>query len=403
MTTDVSTAGTGSAVWLREEDCRLDDFRALVEQTTTTRDVPYADSIVDNVPVYDCAALRRHAAASDGRRAVQAELAHVLLDGPGLAVFRGGFEDQSVVDDATEVFFGLVDDQRREGRASGDHYAKPGANDRVWNALEKLALRAPSAFARYYANDIIPLVATAWLGPAYQVTSQINVVNPGGAAQSPHRDYHLGFVTNDVAERYPVHAHRLSPVLTLQGAIAHCDMPVETGPTMYLPYSQRYNAGFLAWRRPEFAAYFDSHRVQLPMGTGDIVFLSPALFHAAGHNRSSDTKRIVNLLQISSAFGRAMESIDRERMSTALFPVLLELRATGVPDDALGNVIAASSEGYAFPTNLDHEPPIGGLAPPSQADLVWHAVTERWDVTRLADELAAHTRRRRTDDCSAAE
>ena len=382
------------AVWMGAGDCRLNDFRVLVEQSTQQDDVPFADSIVDNVPVYDCSSLRRHISSVDGRLAVQAELADVLLDGPGLAVFRGAFDDESIVDHATEAFFAMIDDQRREGKASGDHYAKPGANDRVWNALEKLAVRDPPVFAAYYANDIIALAAAAWLGPAYQVTSQVNVVNPGGAAQSPHRDYHLGFVTDDVAAQYPRHAHRLSPVLTLQGAIAHCEMPVETGPTMYLPYSQRYDAGFLAWRRPEFADYFGEHRVQLPMSKGDAVFLSPALFHAAGHNRSSDTRRMVNLLQISSAFGRAMECVDRRRMSNALFPALLDLRASGVGDDAIRHVVAASAEGYAFPTNLDEEPPISGLAPPSQADLVWQAVVERWDPDTLTAKLDAHAHRR---------
>src|SRR5437667_42928 len=83
-----------------------------------------------------------------------------------------------------------------------DDLAKPGANDRVWNALEKLAVREPRVFAEYYANDVIALVSTAWLGPAYQVTSQVNVVNPGGAAQVPHRDYHLGFMPGERATQY---------------------------------------------------------------------------------------------------------------------------------------------------------------------------------------------------------
>lgn len=55
----------------------------------------------------------------------------------------------------------------------------------------------------------------AWLGPGYQVTSQINVVNPGGAAQTAHRDYHLGFASAERAARFPAHVHQLSPVLTL--------------------------------------------------------------------------------------------------------------------------------------------------------------------------------------------
>ena len=111
-------------------------------------------------------------------------------------------------------------------------------------------------------------MSRAWLGPNYQVTSQVNVVNPGGAAQIPHRDYHLGFQTVEVAEEFPAHAHRLSAVLTLQGAVAHTDMPVESGPTMYLPHSQKYELGYLAWRRPEFVEYFAAHHVQLPARQG---------------------------------------------------------------------------------------------------------------------------------------
>ena len=34
-------------------------------------------------------------------------------------------------------------------------------------------------------------------------------------------------------------------------------------------------------------------------------------------------KRMANLLQVSSAYGRAMESVDRARMSAALYPALL--------------------------------------------------------------------------------
>ena len=47
----------------------------------------------------------------------------------------------------------------------GDHFAKPGANDRIWNALEKLCLRDPAVFAAYYGNAVIALVSEAWLGP----------------------------------------------------------------------------------------------------------------------------------------------------------------------------------------------------------------------------------------------
>jgi len=57
-------------------------------------------------------------------------------------------------------------------------------------------------------------------------TPQVNVVNPGGDGQTAHGDNHLGFQSDETCARYPAHVHALSQVLTLQGAVAHCDMPV---------------------------------------------------------------------------------------------------------------------------------------------------------------------------------
>src|ERR1700733_12178837 len=314
--------------------------------------------------------------------------------GGGIVVFRRAFADLAAVDAATEVFFAIIEQQRRDNKSSGDHFAKPGANDRIWNALEKLALRAPEVFARYYANEAIAMVSQAWLGTGYQVTSQVNVVNPGGAAQSAHRDYHMGFQTAEEIAEFPAHAHQLSPFLTLQGAVAHCDMPLESGPTLYLPFSQTFASGYFAYRKPEFAAYFDAHRVQLPLAKGDAAFFNPALFHAAGHNRSSDIRRIGNLLQVSSAYGRAMESVDRAAMAKALYPALRA--ASDLSPRAIASVIAASADGYAFPTNLDRDPPIGGLAPQTQAQLMGQALAEGWGAGGFARGGGEHAARRLT-------
>ena len=196
------------------------------------------------------------------------------------------------------------------------------------------------------------------------------------------------------AARFPAHVHELSTALTLQGAVAHGDMPVETGPTMFLPHSQKYPAGYLAFHRPEFSAYFDQHYVQLPLTKGDAVFFNPALFHGAGTNHSADVRRMANLLQISSAFGRAMETVDRVATVKALYPVLRGRRAAGTSEAELIRVIAASAEGYAFPTNLDLDQPIGGLAPPTQADLVWESLGQGLDLDRFESLLSAQTDRR---------
>ncbi|MFD4950111.1 phytanoyl-CoA dioxygenase family protein [Streptomyces sp. NPDC058451] len=386
----MSSVSVHRRAWLSEQDCDLGSFRALVERATDLAGYPHASAVDRGVLVYDAVRLR----GAGDRPALRAELVRALDEGPGIVVFRGAFPDTAVVDRATDVFRALIAEQRASGAGGGDHFAKPGANDRVWNALEKAALHDPETFADYYANDVLALVGEAWLGPGYQVTSQINVVNPGGAAQTVHRDYHLGFLANEVAAAYPAHVHRLSPVLTLQGAVAHCDMPVESGPTMYLPYSQRYEPGYLAWRLPAFQAYFEDHHVQLPLAKGDAVFFNPALFHAAGTNRSSDIRRMANLLQVSSAFGRAMETVDREAVAGAVFPVLLKRKAEGADAAWLDRVVAASAEGYPFPTNLDSDPPVDGLAPPSQADLVRRAVREEWTPDALCAQLRAAAERR---------
>lgn len=367
--------------WFTAADCRLEDFRAVCEQKTELTEYPHAIDVVDNVLIYP--------GTPANTREIQAELVRALRDGPGVVVFTGAFPP-AVVDRATAVFTDLIAEQKAAGVAGGDHFAKPGANDRVWGALDKFALRDPAAFAAYYDNDMLALICQAWLGVGYQVTSQVNVVNPGGAAQVAHRDYHLGFMSQEQALRYPAHIHALSPALTLQGAVAHVDMPVATGPTLYLPHSQKYPAGYIAFHQSEFTAYFNERHVQLPLAKGDAAFFNPALFHGAGTNRSADVRRMANLLQVSSAFGRAMETVDRVAMVAALYPVLRGY--TGSVD----NVIAASAEGYAFPTNLDRDQPIGGPAPQTQAELVRQALAEEWAVERFEQELYAHDRRRST-------
>ena len=387
----------GNRVWLNPNSCELDEFKGLVERSVNRADYPFASDVVSNVPIYDGLETRGAATSPEARKELMAEWVEALIDGPGVIAIRGAFADLTAIDQSNAHYWAIIEEERLNNVGGGDHFAKPGANDRVWNALEKLCLRDPAVFAAYYGNPVIALVSEAWLGPAYQITSQLNVVNPGGAAQVAHRDYHLGFQSAEAIERFPVHVHRLSPMLTLQGAVAHCDMPLETGPTLYLPFSQSYLPGYMATTRPEFRDYFDKHHVQLPLAKGDAVFFNPALFHAAGTNRSKDVRRIANLLQVSSAFGRAMESVDRLKMSLRLYPALKGLIADrAITAAEADNAIAASAEGYSFPTNLDRDPPKGGMAPKSQQDLMRQALEENWEPDVFVNEAEAQAWRKLT-------
>ncbi|MBV2358464.1 phytanoyl-CoA dioxygenase family protein [Thalassococcus sp. CAU 1522] len=382
---------TGLPAFFGDADCDLGEFKALVAQRLDPKDVSHAAEIVSDIPAYDVAGLGAALADPGARHALKSEWAWVLGQGPGVLLLRRAYADTAPIDAASAIYEAIIARERAESGGKGDHFAKAGANDRIWNALQKLCQADPAVFARYFGNDAIAAVCEAWLGPGYQMTAQVNLVRPGGAAQSAHRDYHLGFQSDAVARTFPAHAHLLSAALTLQGAVAHCDMPLDSGPTRLLPFSQAYPPGYLAYRRADFAAFFDAHCVQVPLAKGDALFFNPALFHAAGENRSADIQRMANLLQVSSAFGRAMESVDRVAMCKALFPVLA---AGGLSGAERAAAIAACAEGYAFPTNLDNDPPLGGMAPQSQAALMVQALDEGWDDAALGAALDAQAARR---------
>lgn len=395
MLTTSKAAARAAKIYLKSEDCRLSDLAVHCARTTDLAEYPFAVDVQKNVLIYDCSALRPAIADPADRQALMAEWADAMLNGPGVVVLKNAEPDHAMIDRASAMFRSMIDEQNRSGTGGGDHFAKPGANDRIWNSLEKHCLRDPENFAHYYGNEFLALISEAWLGPNYQMTAQLNVVNPGGAAQSPHRDYHLGFQSAADIERYPLHVQLLSPVLTLQGAIAHVDATLETGPTQLLPYSQLYDAGYLAMGRAEFRDYFSQNHVQLPLAKGDMLFFSPALLHAAGTNRSADVRRMVNLFQVSSAYGRAMESVDRIAMVKALYPALLQAQAHGsLTPQQIACAIASSAEGYSFPTNLDRDPPLGGMAPKTQAALVIEALAANLPPAALFAALDAQAEKR---------
>lgn len=369
----------------------VDDLDGFCSRGTQLGDYPLADQVCENVPVYLAQDLRQCLRAEAAEVKLKAELCRVLRDGPGIFVVREAYADLDVVDRSTDLFHTILAEERAAGIGKGDHF---GDNERIWNSAQKVCVKDPDHYIDYYSNPVLAVASEAWLGPGYQVTAQMNTVKPGSPAQSVHRDYHLGFQSAETVARYPVHVQTTSQYLTLQGAVAHTDMPPESGPTLLLPYSHHFPAGYLATSRPDIRAYFEAHAIQLAMKKGDMVFFSPAVFHGAGAN-TSRSDRVANLLQISSAFGRAMESVDRDEMSMAIYPVLLDrVAAKSISDQEIRDVVAATADGYAFPTNLDSDPPVGGNAPETGQQLLLRAVEERWVPEELYARLSAYGRRR---------
>ncbi len=373
-------------VWIDEIDQGIDALEARLDRRTDVRDVPNAVGIVHEIPVYDGAQIE-----TLPRRMIEAEFARVLRDGAGVLAVRGAIRDRALLDGVTAALMRLIEAEATGG-SGGDHFAAAGNNARLWNAHEKLCLAAPELYVRYMACETIRLASEAWLGPCYQVTAQVNLVRPGGAAQTGHRDYHLGFQAAERLDQYPAHVHTMSAMLTLQGAIAHSAMPLESGPTKLLPFSQTFEAGYAAIHLDDMQSLFEDRHVQIPLEAGDALFFSPALFHAAGENRTTDHHRFANLLQIGSAFGRMMEALDRAAMCRAVYSTLLD---DGLSARAVEAVIAATAEGYPFPTDLDRDPPRGGLAPQSQADLLRAALANRLAPETFDRQLADHCARRR--------
>lgn len=394
--TGLMTDGSPLAQAWGDGDLNVSEFADIVASVTNKDDYPACEEVLSGIPVYRGATVRDLIQAEQHRSELSQEFVRALSDGPGLILVRGGWSNPAVLDRASMAFKQIIHDEALANPSPGDHFGAPGQNSRIWNALQKLCVRDPEAYVRYYANEILDCVAQSWLGPGYRLTSQVNVVNPGGEPQTPHRDYHLGFMSNERLARFPAHAHRLAPYLTLQAAVAHVDMPLPSGPTLFLPHSQRYDRGYIAANLKPFQDHFQERHVQVPLSRGDVVFFNPAVMHAAGRNTSPDIYRMANLMLISSPLGVAMESVDSRKISAAIYPELLALSGRKeLNARELDAVISVSADGYAFPTNLDFDPPIEGLSPATQQDILRRAVGERWSSAVLEEQLNALAARRR--------
>ncbi len=152
----------------------------------------------ENVLVYDYAARPRPQPTRGAR--VQAELARALPTGPAswCSPARSPTSTSSIARPRSST---TSCEQRRQASPAtiSPSPARTTGSGTRWRSR---AARPPDVRGLLRQRHARPRLG-AWLGPGYQVTSQVNVVNPGGQAQVAHRDYHLGFMTEAQAPRTP--------------------------------------------------------------------------------------------------------------------------------------------------------------------------------------------------------
>ena len=77
------------------------------------------------------------------------------MDLSGVIVLRGAYKNTDVIDAASDVFHRIIADEKETAKSGADHFAVSGANDRIWNSLQKLCLNAPEVHVNYFANPFV--------------------------------------------------------------------------------------------------------------------------------------------------------------------------------------------------------------------------------------------------------
>ena len=77
-------------------------------------------------------------------------------------------------------------------------------------------------------------------------------------------------------------------------------------------------------------------------------------------------------------------------MCSWVYPQLQKsVAADAFTEAELHATIAATAEGYSFPTNLDTDPPVGGLAPETQQELLKRCLKSNTTPDKFNQELEA--------------
>lgn len=160
--------------YLTNKDISFEEFQQLiVGRKASASSYPLASSIAEDlVPIYDCPSLRKQGLLTSNwmdsvNLPLREEFIRVLRSGPGVAIFRGAYDKFDELDESTKVLKELIEEQRAiDTKEREENYI-------VCDTGKKHVLKSPKAFVDYYRNDLVALVCGAWLGPWYQMTTQV--------------------------------------------------------------------------------------------------------------------------------------------------------------------------------------------------------------------------------------
>ena len=79
----------------------------------------------------------------------------------------------------------------------------------------------------------------------------------------------------------------------------------------------------------------------------------------------------------------------------ACYPHLVAMHQEQGTSAEVEALMAMAAEGYPFPANLDVTPPVGGMAPSSQRDVLRLALVEGWTGEQLESALDRQIEERR--------
>ena len=156
-----------SEVFLSYDSCRVEDFEKIIKKKLDPNLLSHFSEIKDNIPIYNMKLLREKLHDKDERLSLMSEWAYVLSQSSGVLVLKNTYDDCSSIDDATKIYEKIIIEEKEKNIGGSDHYAKPGANDRIWNSLQKLCQKDSFVFAKYFGNEVISAVCESYLGPAY--------------------------------------------------------------------------------------------------------------------------------------------------------------------------------------------------------------------------------------------